>query len=420
MCWAASRAWALPISTDVSQEIADGQRAYEDKRWAEAMRHFIEVLTKDPANREAHQYIDLLAQSFHARQEHATHDQRLAILSGASRLLGNNSRIGLDSRPVDRALQETTSAEAQHQKDDWHARCGMALIEAQLGHLPAANDIVLQIISENPSFAEAQRLLSDLQSQIHNSLETRTDLPVAERQALQGFYAFGQADYATAAAAWGQARKALEDHYSSQEAIKQESLLHFAAYEKMAQAHLEEEERVAKTRGLFTDGLGAFNNHDYDKALDNFRQVALLDPNFAELGSYLVQSEAALERQRTSDLSESKRQQAAQAFTRGVSNLANGKNDDAKSAFKEVLAIEPKHPKAKLYLEQIETQKPKTTNPDAAQQHYESGVIAYVSGDLEEAIREWNVALRFDPENPKVLTAVNKVQRELALSKELP
>ena len=43
-----------------------------------------------------------------------------------------------------------------------------------------------------------------------------------------------------------------------------------------------------------------------------------------------------------------------------------------------------------------------------------------VGGDLEQTIREWHIALRFDPDNPKVVNALNKVQRELASSKELP
>jgi tetratricopeptide (TPR) repeat protein len=198
------------------------------------------------------------------------------------------------------------------------------------------------------------------------------------------------------------------------------ALLHFDTYEQTARKHLEEERLALKARTLFTDGLEAFEKHDCDKALDNFRQVALLNPDYPQLGAYLVQSEAAAERKRTSDLSEAKRQQAAQAFAKGMASLEKGEDANAKTSFEAVLALDPAHPQAKLYLQQIEAKKPRQTDPAAAQQHYEAGLIALVSNDMEEAIREWHIALRFDPENPKVTSALNKIQRELAMSKELP
>ena len=79
----------------------------------------------------------------------------------------------------------------------------MAQMEAQLGHLAVANDLVLQVIVQNPNDGEAQRLLSDLQSQIRQVLDSGQELPIPERRALEGFYAYGQADYTSAAAAWG-------------------------------------------------------------------------------------------------------------------------------------------------------------------------------------------------------------------------
>ena len=85
-----------------------------------------------------------------------------------------------------------------------------------------------------------------------------------------------------------------------------------------------------------------------------------------------------------------------------------------------MLALDPAHPQAKLYLQQIESQKTRPTDPAAGQQHYEAGLIAFVGGDMEQAIREWHIALRFDPENPKVTSALNKVQRELVSANELP
>jgi len=146
----------------------------------------------------------------------------------------------------------------------------------------------------------------------------------------------------------------------------------------------------------------------------------LASPTYPQLGQYLVQSEAAVERKRTSDLTDAKRQQATDTFSKGLASLEKGDNAAARASFEAVLALDPANPQAKLYLQQIESQKTRATDPLAGQQHYEAGLMAFVGGDVDQAVREWHIALRFDPENPKVTIALNKVQRELVSANELP
>ncbi len=407
-------AWGvMPLSS----ELAQGVHAYEQQRWTEAMGHFLEVLSQDPSNQEAHTYVNLLAQELDSEKCRTTHDDRLAILASATQVLDSNR---MDSAPIEQALRDTTAVEAEHESQQRHALCTMAQMEAQLGHLPAANDLVLQVIAQSPNDAEGQRLLSDIQSQIRQTLDTRKELSVPERRTLEGFYAYGQADYASASAAWGQARNVLEQSSPGPEASHQLVLLHFEAYEKIARAHVDEELEAARVRVLFGDGVAAFEKQDFDKALAAFRQVALANTTYPQLGQYLVQSEAAVERQRTSDLTDAKRQQVQQAFAKGMAGFEKGDYVEAKTSFEAVLALDPANPQAKLYIQQIDTQKDQRVDPAAAQQHYEAGVIAYVSGDSEQAVREWHIARRLDPDNPKIAEAVHKVERELVLSKDLP
>jgi len=401
----------------VASELTAGVQAYQEQRWTEAMGHFLQVLSQDPANKEAHTYMDLLAQELDSQRRRVSHDDRLAILASATQVLDTNR---MNSAPVQQALRDTNAVEADRERQQRHAQCTMAQTEAQLGHLSAANDLVLQVITQTPNDGEAQRLLSDLQSQIRQALDTRKDLPVPERQALEGFYAYGQADFASAAAAWDQAHTVLNQTLSPAEAAHQAALLHFDSYEKIAQVHLEEARQAQKARDLFNEGRAAYDQEDFNKSLENFRQVALINPDYAQLGNYLVQSEVAVERQRTKDLTDEKRQQATDAFTRGVASLEKGKYADAQAAFQIVLAIDPSHPQAREYMQQIDTQKNSQVDPVAAQQHYEAGVIAYVGGDSDEAVREWHIAHRLDPDNPKISEAVHKVERELVFSKELP
>ena len=410
------RGWC-ELPGPASVELSRGVQAYHEERLKTALGHFIEVLQIDPANHAAQTYVKLIAQKLQERQARQAREEEVLILAATSKLLEDRR---MDTSLIDQDLHQVVTTQAVREEAERHATCTEAQMEAQLGRLAVANDLVLQVIAQDPNNREAQQLLSDLQSQIRRSLDTRNDLTAAERHALEGFYAYGQADYASAAAAWGQARSALEQSLPAPEAEHQAALLHFASYEKIARAHVNEELEAARLRVLFGNGVAAYEKQDFKKALDSFRQVALANQTYPQLGQYLVQSEVAVERQRTSDLSDAKRQEAVQAFAKGMASLEKGDYAQAKSSFEAVLALDPDHPQARLYLQQIDSQKTRPTDPLAGQQHYEAGLMAFVGGDLEQAIREWHIALRFDPENPKVTSALNKVQRELVSSSELP
>jgi len=401
----------------VASELTQGVEAYQEERLMTALGHFIHVIAQEPSNKQAQTYIKLIVQKLQDRQVLRAHEEQIRILTATSKVLESR---GEDTRDVDQDLREVLAAQTQREQAERHSKCTMAQMEAQLGRLATANDLVLQAIAQNPNDGEAQRLLSDLQSQIRQALDSRKDLSIPERRTLEGFYAYGQADYASASAAWGQARSALDESLPGPEATHQVALLHFESYEKIARAHVNEELEAARLRVLFGDGVAAFEKQDFNKALDSFRQVALANQTYPQLGQYLVQSEVAVERMRTSDLSEAKRQEAVKAFAKGMTHLEKGDYAEARSSFETVLALDPAHPQAKLYLQQIESQKTRPTDPLAGQQHYEAGLMAFVGGDMEEAVREWHIALRFDPENPQVTSALNKVQRELVSSNELP
>ena len=411
-----TRGWC-GLPGPASGELRLGVQAYQEERLKTALGHFIQALQIDPANHEAQTYVKLIAQKLQERQARRAREEEVFILTATSKLLEDRR---MDTRPIDQDLRQVVAAQTEREAAERHATCTEAQMEAQLGRLPAANDLVLQVIVQNPNDAEAQRLLSDLQSQIRQTLDSGKDLSVPERRTLEGFYAYGQADFASASAAWGQARGALEQSLPAPEAAHQVALLHFASYEKIARAHVDEELEAARIRVLFADGVAAYDKQDFDKSLGAFRQVALACPTYPQLGQYLVQSEAAVERKRTSDLTDVKRTQTAQSFAKGLASLEKEEYAQAKSYFEEVLALDPAHPQAKLYIQQIDTQKNRRVDPAAAQQHYEAGVIAYVGGDSEQAVREWHIAERLDPDNTKIADAVHKVERELVLSKELP
>jgi len=412
--------WMLTISPLLRAEAADvdkGIKEFEQRQWMASIREFIDVLKTDPQNRQAHDYLSLAIQQMQIERGARLREWSLAILDKAANRLESNH---LDATNLRQDVAETRQAEANVRADRWHAQCQMAVAEDRLGHLEAANDLVFRVLADDSANAEAQRILSDLQSQIHETLELSSTLSATERAALEGFYAYGQADYRTAALAWSKARTALETTVPANELNTQLDGLHFENYQKVAQAHVDEEDRAAHIQQLFAQGTELFQKRSYAEALDRFRQVALLDPDYPQLGRYLAQSEADVETERTRRLSQEKRERAGEAFARGLAALEKNQYAEARQAFKAVLTDDPTHPQAKSYLSVVETEMSRRHDPHAAEQHYEAGVISFAGGKVEEALREWAIATRLDPGNVRAANALTKARKVLDENRDVP
>ena len=395
--------------------LSAGRQAFQEQRWLDAMADFVAVLQQDPGNAQAHSYVALTIREIEAHHHAAVQEARLRLLNAASKRLEDNWQ---DPVKIENAISDTTQAEERARRERRQAWCEEAKVERQLGHLPAANALVLRVIAEDPSHREAQQELSELQSAIHRVLETGSDLSVSERYALQGFYAYGQADYAAAADAWGKARALIRQTVPSVEAAKQLAALHFEAYAQRAQDEVDQAKRREEIRMRFARGTDLYQKGRYGQALETFRQVALADPEYPPLAFYLVQAEAKAEQERTRLLSEQKRREIALAFEKGLRCLEHEQYIEAEQAFRRTLALDPSHPQAGSYLTVAQAEIQRRHDPRAAEQHYEAGLIAYAGGKLEEALREWNIATRMNPQHQKALNALAKVQKELAFSKE--
>lgn len=400
-----------------SQALSDGIDAFEQRHWPEAMKDFLAALEKDPANAKAHAYINLIAQQIDIEHRAAVQKDRLAILTDASKRLEANH---LDTSPVDDAIQNTRLVEIRAKENRWHSLCEQARTERDLGHLLSADDLILQVLSENSSYAEAQQALSDMQSSLRDALDHGAWLSMEERYAYEGFYSYSQADYAAAEAAWLKLHTLVGQSYSKTEAAKRLQAFHLAAYEQIAQTHVEEEQREAALKALFQKGLALYDARHFVEALDVFRQLAIQEPEFPQLGSYLVLAEGAAEKDRARRLGEEKRQQIARLLQKGIDEMEHERYPPARKAFEQALRQDPSYSQARTYLAMVEAEMQRQHDPKAAQMHYDAGLIAYASGRLDEAMREWRLALKLNPQHEKAPIALNKVQRELALSNNTP
>jgi len=398
-------------------DLPKGINEFEQHQWNDAIGDFLEVLQRDPGNVQAHQYVALAVRQLETEKREAAREKRLEILGDASKRLDDNR---MDSTLLETAIQNTTQAEEKARQERWHARCEQARVERQLGHLFTANDLIFQILQENSSDAEAQRELSELQSALRQTLDHGSNLSVPERFTLQGFYAYGQADYTSAFTAWQKGRSIMEQSYPAAEAARMIQDLRFTNYEKIAQAHVEEDQQLAQREQNFEKGVALFKVGHFTQALELFRQIAIQDPQYPQLGTYLVKAEAEAEQERARRLGQEKTARVNRLIENGVARLEAQDYEKAARCFEEALALDPSHAQAQSYLTMAQSEINKTHDPKGAQMHYEAGLIDYASGKLEDAVREWRMTLRMDPEHEKAANALNKVQRELALYREAP
>ncbi len=411
--------WVLSFELPcrVLADMPHAMTALEERRWSAAMEQLIEVLEKDPKNAEAKAYVTLVARQMENEARSSTREKRLAYLSDTAQRLDENRQ---DSSSIQNALVHTTQAESRAREEHWRLLCEEARMKREGGQLLAANDLILQVIAENPSYGEAQRELSELQSALRSALDSGRISSIPERYTLEGFYAYGQSDYDGALTAWKKARAILEPGVSAADLTARLAPLRFAPYERIAQQRADDQNRLARLRRLFEQGIEQYRKSQFALALDTFRQVAIKDPEYPLLGHYLVQSEAGAETERAARLGEARRKDLQDALEKGTAALFEEKYSQAVRLFEKALSLDPSHAQARSYLATARSEMERSHDPKAAQARYESGLVAYASGKLEDAAREWRTTLKLNSEHEKARIALAKVQKELAMSRNLP
>jgi tetratricopeptide (TPR) repeat protein len=398
-------------------ELSEGATAFQSHRWLDALAIYLNVLRQDPKNVEAHKYIPLTIREIEAQNHAVIRDMRLSMLSTASQRLEANR---INSELIADAVADLTKSEERSREEHWSRWLEEAKVEHAEGHLPAAYDLLLRIIAEKADHSAAQQELSLLLSDTQKALDSGTGLLAQEHYALEGFSAYAQADLPAASVAWQKCRALVVQTYPAGRAEQELAGLHFEEYAKLSDAKVEEqaqEERIAK---LFDQAVSLYEKGQFSQALEALRQVALANPEYPRLALYLVRAENGVEQERTRRLSEARRQEISVAMDKGVDYMEHEKYEQASALFQQVLALDPTNPSAQSYSAAVQAELQRLHDPKAAQIHYEAGLIAYASGKLEDATREWRIATRMDPQNEKASNALAKAQKELAFAQDIP
>jgi len=386
----ASHAWAGTAAFD------QGVQLYKQHQWRDALGQFLAALDDNPHDIQAKRYIDAISKEIRFEQEKTVEEERLRYMG----LTGQDPEENRENSKWQRWLEE-------------------ARMHRDLGHLLPANDLVLRILSENANHTDALRELSELQTRLRDALDRGSNLLIEERYACEGFYAYGQANYPAALTAWEKARLVVMQSAGTNPSAKRIQALHFQRYEDHAKATLGQEKKALELKTAFESALSLYKRERFEEALYGFRKLAIREPEYPQLAYYLVQSESGAEKNRAKRLGERKRQELDAVFQIALKHFESERYAEAEKSFLRVLALDASYGRAQAYLAIAKSENQKRHDPKAAQLHYESGLVAYASGKLDEAQREWSITLRMNPAHEKARVALSKVQKELVLSKEM-
>jgi len=95
---------------------------------------------------------------------------------------------------------------------------------------------------------------------------------------------------------------------------------------------------------------------------------------------------------------------------------ALGEYDNAIAELKEVLKLDRNHLEPKQEIKQTK-EKIQERIEEGVEGHYTRGLKAYLERRLEEAVREWEEALKLDPGNERIRKALEGAEKELNLGK---
>jgi tetratricopeptide (TPR) repeat protein len=170
---------------------------------------------------------------------------------------------------------------------------------------------------------------------------------------------------------------------------------------------------VKKLVGKYYDrGVAAFNDKNYISALENFKNVSGIEPDYKNTKQYINKLD---EKMKMSG-------QAKQCFSQGVEYYVNRRYDDAVDIFTKALAADPGNDMIKQYMTKAKAQLSRASGgkklsagqAEEVKKLYFAGLKNYTAGDLKAALSSWKRALEINPEDIKILKSIEKAQAEQA------
>jgi len=111
-------------------------------------------------------------------------------------------------------------------------------------------------------------------------------------------------------------------------------------------------------------------------------------------------------------------------WEQGFSYYREGEYEEAIVEFEKILKLDPGNAQARRLVIELEARMQEKIRPgkiediEESRRHHDNALRAYLQGRLEEAIREWEEALKLDPGNPTIESWLEGARRELELRRK--
>jgi len=219
--------------------------------------------------------------------------------------------------------------------------------------------------------------------------------------------------------------------------------------EKATDVKKEERERMLRETvdKRYFQGIDYYAEGQFNKAIKEWQEVLKIDPTHSGAKEYLKKARDKIARANSREkIREDKARNAKEEkievyYRQGINYYLAGEFKAAIGQWEEVLKMDPSHNDATGYIakakerlkisgegmgysdykEEIEEyvkelEKTGTTDEEKDELiaiHYQDGLVAYAQGDLSQAMKEWQIVLKLDPEHKKARRAIIKLQAEM-------
>ncbi len=450
-----------------------GMADYEKGDYKSAMENFSESLFLDPNNEETKDYLEKAGRKFLEGVETKRESERKEILERARTVIAERKKkvkenYGKGIKHYKRGeflkAGEAFNAVLEIEPEHKEAKKHLELIEKRLqdivnkgefesvGELYYAQGIIFYIKGE---WAKAISQWENALKIYQSNEEISEFLRIAskrrqEEEALEKaevLYRDGLAQYNEGKI--DEAIKQLEEVIKFNPEHRRAKELLAKVREKVDE--IKKEEKARRLRETvdkrYFRGIDYYAEGQFDKAIKEWQGVLKLDPTHSGAKEYLKKARDKIARKNSrgkggKDKVRNLEEEKVEVYYRqGINYYLAGEFKEAISQWEEVLKMEPRHNGARGYIakakerlkksgegigygdyqEEIEEyveeiEKTGTTDEEKEEliaMHYQDGLVAYAHGDLSQAMKEWQIVLKLDPEHKKARRAIIKLQAEM-------
>ncbi|MFA5780586.1 MAG: hypothetical protein WC947_10695 [Elusimicrobiota bacterium] len=319
------------------------------------MDSFLQVLILEPKNVKASRYLKKAV-------EKMLEPERL--------------RIQKESEEIYKRAQKSIAK--REKKLDIKKQYRLAIKNYNKGYYLWASEQLNGIIEINPDYENVKKYVQEIKDRMNETAQ-KDSLPDAEKLYYAKGYVFYQNKNLTDAMNFWErimaidpSHKEVKEYYGN---VK-DYLRNLAETERV-------EKLIAELKEIYKKGETKYTRKEYVDAINNWEVVVNKSRN-------------------------EKDSQLAQLNLQASNGIGN-----ALEMLRKISAVKPPPPDVPaVTVEETVVDKKK------AEEYYKQGLINYAQGRIGDASRNWELALRYDPENKKIQKAIEKVKMEIDLQKK--